>query len=366
MKLYRIRVLITAYIVVQLLPGQLTATNSQTESPFNDIQTPTQLTWSWLWNPYSNDLQDWQYLGGISGLTGGNEGNLFLIDSDNARVMNITLDCDLVTIIGQEGDGPGEFRHPTSLAFDSNNQLLWVHEVQSGLLSQFKRTANEFEFVDSFRNALFASPGFELEDSSSMWFRLRLLRQNVDDPIEAQRIHLVDVNGTKRLAFGQYEQSEYEDLSIEWSNSGAIKKIGDDTIAFVWAYRPRIEIWKNDGTLLKSRDINTEDLLNHEVVKQRAGQSNSFRPYFRHFSFLPTNHRMYLGLFVSGTGRYDIYGLDIETLALTEWYQFEIPDDPMLAIEASQMIAVLNNGQICFLTVAPFSSGILVLTPHYK
>ncbi len=56
----------------------------------------------------------------------GNDGNLYISDTGNYRVMVITPDGKFVRSIGVAGNGPGQFARPKGIALDKNNNLYVV------------------------------------------------------------------------------------------------------------------------------------------------------------------------------------------------------------------------------------------------
>lgn len=60
-------------------------------------------------------------------VTMGPNGQIFVAEYTNDRVMVFSGDGEFVRSIGRAGEGPGEFRHPTAMAWDGNDRL-WVAE----------------------------------------------------------------------------------------------------------------------------------------------------------------------------------------------------------------------------------------------
>jgi len=112
------------------------------------------LTYEYLWNPESPNIEEWQILGpgsgGVSGIIWGNPGDIFLIDGGKACVLWLTREGDLVQIIGRRGQGPGEFIKPVALAFDSTTEALWVADGNFRY-SRFSLKNDEYVYQDSFR-----------------------------------------------------------------------------------------------------------------------------------------------------------------------------------------------------------------------
>ncbi|MXW17661.1 MAG: 6-bladed beta-propeller, partial [Gemmatimonadetes bacterium] len=60
-------------------------------------------------------------------VTLGPNGRIFVAEYTNDRVMVFSGDGEFVRSIGRAGEGPGEFRHPTAMAWDGNDRL-WIAE----------------------------------------------------------------------------------------------------------------------------------------------------------------------------------------------------------------------------------------------
>lgn len=52
------------------------------------------------------------------------DGNLYIADSRNYRIVKFNADGELVGTFGEEGDGPGQFNFPHSLVVDTRGRLL--------------------------------------------------------------------------------------------------------------------------------------------------------------------------------------------------------------------------------------------------
>ena len=73
----------------------------------------TELKWEYLWDPIASDLDEWRYIGRWPcDIEWGESNEIFISDTQNARVLHITTGGDLINVIGQRGDGPASsWRH---------------------------------------------------------------------------------------------------------------------------------------------------------------------------------------------------------------------------------------------------------------
>lgn len=67
--------------------------------------------------------------GRVSGVAGDGAGRIYVSDRMASVVRTYASDGAFLQQIGREGDGPGEFRHPTDLLFDEGDRL-WVRDAR--------------------------------------------------------------------------------------------------------------------------------------------------------------------------------------------------------------------------------------------
>ena len=106
----------------------------QSDSPLTDI--PLQVRY--LWDPESSELADWQMLKEPRTIIEGPQGELFVADTGNRRVIRFTPSDGLIEIIGGPGQGPGEFSQPIDLSYSPADSVLWVGDRRSGRISIFR------------------------------------------------------------------------------------------------------------------------------------------------------------------------------------------------------------------------------------
>lgn len=84
------------------------------------------------------DGADWEIFGSISQVGFDAAGNLYVFDRDNFRVVVVSPEGELVRELGRQGDGPGEWRFPTTMTVlpdgrvavaDMGHRALLVHDV---------------------------------------------------------------------------------------------------------------------------------------------------------------------------------------------------------------------------------------------
>lgn len=82
--------------------------------------------------------------------TTNSQGNVFVLDNGNNRVIQLDATGKFVRQIGREGDGPGEFRQPTNISM-LNDQSFIVTEYRVGLnlISVFDKDGNFLRHIDA-------------------------------------------------------------------------------------------------------------------------------------------------------------------------------------------------------------------------
>ena len=352
------RFLLTVSAVVILI---LSACSGDSHS---DIE-PRQLQARWLWDPTSTDLEDWQIVGRQpADIIMGEEGELFISDSQNARIIRLTTEGELIEEIGGKGWGPGELQDPMDLSFDSTNQILWIAERGSrrGLISRFKASGEHYQFLDAIR-----SPAIQMFDQYKC-----LVHEGTDaywtsyfpyegDLSNETRIKLYGRDNELLKSFGRLWINEGEGFGSTWMNNGGfLLRVGLYKLAFIWMYKPEVEIWTTNGTLLVNQTLETREI-------QKDGTWLEHQPrrvdYFTASCWLPERDLLYVGFRTSDPDQFHIYGLFIQDLFIREWYQFNQPEDEEETFRFHHLAIEVIEGRIRFFSLDLNSSGVMVLDP---
>ncbi|MFC1530128.1 6-bladed beta-propeller [Gemmatimonadota bacterium] len=335
--------------------------SAQSALQYNDSDNPVQLTCTMLWDPNSPDLEDWQYFGrNVPGLIACESGELLIADRQNTRVIHFKTSGELIQVIGCEGEGPGEFREITGIAYDKTSKKLWIMQNRDAQLSIFRRTDSGFEFDSCKISMNFASSTLALEDSATFWTKVNYRTQRINDPAYADLIHLLDACGNRFRSFGSYWLDYGSEIQNDFqANRGMVVSTGQGLVAFVWEYRPRIEVWKSNGEMLVHREFETGDVARNQVRRVHPDFGEVTSAFFDDATCCNETGLLFIGFGVSGMMRYDIYGLDPETLSIEEWYQFHLPGEPLLAVD--YMVPSMENGQRLFYCLEGMTSGVMIL-----
>ena len=65
------------------------------------------------------------------------EGNIFVLDAGNRRVVKFDKQGRFIAEFGRKGQGPGEFRDPKSLAIHFQSNSVYVADTMNGRLERF-------------------------------------------------------------------------------------------------------------------------------------------------------------------------------------------------------------------------------------
>lgn len=84
-----------------------------------------------------------ELIAGLSDMTVGNDGRLYLLDARSSRVVGLEPRSGDTAVIGREGEGPGEFRRPVAVTVA--NDTVWVHDPGTGRLQAFNTSGDYLE-----------------------------------------------------------------------------------------------------------------------------------------------------------------------------------------------------------------------------
>ncbi|MFC1529150.1 6-bladed beta-propeller [Gemmatimonadota bacterium] len=350
---------------IACLPGLLSACSQ--EIPTEDSRDPIQLTWRYMWDPADQDLPEWQMLGRWpQDLVRGRDGELFLSDEQNTRVIHFTTDGELISIIGQQGSGPGEFNNPVDLAYDRERDRLWVGERGRSMLSRFRRDGDRFEFLDTFQARAFMidrTPALlTAADADEYWTNGWFFAR--DEELENSMLQRIGTDGEVVQHIGEPWQPE-------WVNRGMVSRINEcnismvenDRLALVWSHRPLIQIWNLDGTLAVERYFETPEIMRPGPGPSEDDGRQVFYMWFSWSEYCEETDLLYVGFSVMDKNRIDFYALDPSTLLIVEWYQLKTPDPDNNDFWPSRLVVKKTGNSVRFYCIAMLSSGVLIIEP---
>ena len=351
-------------LVAPFLVGLLFSCSSE---PTEDSRIPIQLSFRLMWDPADPNLPDWQILGGWpQDLIVGRKGDLLLSDEQNSRVIHFTTSGELISIIGRNGSGPGEFTNPVDLAYDHDRDRLWVGERGKSKISRFTRSGNRFEYLDSFqaralmidRSPALLTASEEDHYWTNGWFF-------GSEEIENSLIQLIRTDDEIVQDIGESWDPEWSSRGmISRINQGEIVQIGDDHIAFVWTNQPKIQIWNVDGTLQIERFFETPEILRPGPGPVERDGREVYYTWFNNAAYCADTGLLYVGFPVIDENRIDFYALDPTTLLIIEWYQMTTPEQDENSLWPSRLVVEEDGSSIRFYCIEMLNSGMLIIEPE--
>jgi len=214
-----------------------------------------ELTWQWLWNPESENPEEWQIFDQPSHMIMGIHNDLFICDQGACHIIRIRKDGSYVETIGREGGGPGEFRRPSYLAFNENTSTLLVTDYSSMRITLFQINESSSELIESHLSdnlGRLKVPSLILEDDHSIWtigyeLKPRIYHVAVDNSI-------ISRFGDPWLIDGQHP------LKVGLLNTGFVFDPGNGMIGYIWRSKPLVEIWTREGILNQEMPLNFPEM----------------------------------------------------------------------------------------------------------
>jgi hypothetical protein len=355
------RDLIPIILALPLLAILLCSCSSR---PTEDNRTPIQLTYRLMWDPADPDLPSWQTLGRWpQDLIAGRAGELFLSDEQNARVIHFTTDGELVSIIGREGSGPGEFSSPVDLAYDLQRDRLWVGERGYMKITRFTRQGDRFEYLDSFQARTFMidrSPSLQTASEEDCYWTNGWLFGT--EEIQNTLLQCIRIDGEIVRSMGEPWEPEWSTRGlVSRINECEIARIGDDRLACVWTNRPLVQIWSGDGEPLGERTFDTPEVLRPGPGPVEREGSEVFYLWFTDAAYCPDDGLLYVDFPVIDERRIDFYALDPNTLLIVGWYQMVLPESDEGSPWPSRLVVERDGTALRFYCIDRLNSTVMII-----
>ncbi len=230
------------------------------------------------------------------------DGNLYILDSGNHRVLKYSSESSFILRFGQSGQGPGDFQNPTSIEIDPQN-IVYVADPRNNRISVFtpkgkiSRTIQILNFqiqkIRYLSNSKFAIGGLH---STGRW---------ADEKKSLPKLMLIiDANGEiqKEIGFPHAYEKWIENF---WGNRYDFDIDLDGNFYLAFEHQNRIEkysskgelLWKADRTL--SFDENDPEHMFTFIIGGRDGSNRAIFPA-----------KMSQGIAIDGKGRSWVLGFN--------------------------------------------------------
>ncbi|UCH83637.1 MAG: 6-bladed beta-propeller [Candidatus Latescibacterota bacterium] len=224
-------------------------------SPASPMESPAASDLQELWQIGGDTDDEDEFFGVISQIQTDQSGNIYLLDSQLNQVKVFDPDGGFVRDIGREGEGPGEFRGPTSMFFtrDGNVAVLQLAPGKIVLLTPEGEPAGEHPLPvredggmiilvgGNYRGGNFVLAGAANAFSEGRFDQERYLASVAPDGKETARYH----SETRTIDFASpvLDDKVWDTFDRRWT-------IGTDGRVYACTSYDdyRIQIWKPDGT----------------------------------------------------------------------------------------------------------------------
>jgi hypothetical protein len=200
-------------------------------------------------------------------------GNIYILDTGNARVQVFNSGGKFIKTIGSKGQGPGEFNIPVNINIDRKDRII-IGDLRANLflilspegieLSRFK-IDNEKTGIISPRcrllnDTILVEGGFEQGTINMQSY------EKVKNTGYLSLLHISDFSGACRASFGEIDIKD-EKSEVLYSSNAAFDVSRDGYIWSVSRYDNKIEKWDANGKLqsVADRKIRYKDTgFNHD------------------------------------------------------------------------------------------------------
>ena len=330
--------------------------SSKTSDSVSDVT----LDWKWLWDPEVEELPDWQIFDQPTHLVRGTQDELFLADDGNSRVIRLSLEGELIEVIGKEGAGPGEFLRPTYLSIERTSGELYVIDSQAGRISRFKVDRNHSEFIESYTSKIpqqLSEPSLIVNEDLSVW---------TTGYASSPRIRQMDLSGETFHSFGEpWIIEDLQPLFVDLLNRGLLVDIGNGHLGYLWRTKALLEIWSEQGQLVRETELlfpEVQELMDLEKDSDPADLGREWVPFYFHWATsIPSQDVLFVGVSPSSLeAPFAFYELSIPDLTVIRRYSCsETPEIYRIV----SCIAEKTRTGYRFYALDRFNHGIAVLEP---
>lgn len=225
------------------------------------------------------------------------EGNIYVLDTGNARIQKFGPDGTYIATIGRKGQGPGEFIMPDEIAFDKDGNLVVSDMTQArihviiGGGREVRSIVVKGEMISSVRPL----PSGDFTGKAST-YSIPIPGQQAKTVNEMRLFRRIAADGRVAGSFGQLTDFG-EPVTNGMGNSAAFDIDTEGNIFVSFEVQNRIEKYAPDGTLVWRAD---RPLAYSTEVKKKGGIDSSGG---RFAMSAPEMNTCAVGIGVDGRGR---------------------------------------------------------------
>ncbi|MCP4727602.1 MAG: 6-bladed beta-propeller [bacterium] len=187
------------------------------------------------------------------------DGNLYILDSGNHRIQIFYPDGNYAGTIGEEGQGPGEFKYPCSLDIDENGSLYVSDQgnFRIQILDPGGRSLKTIRMSEGVGSIRILNPERIMLGSSG-----GVLGQIIGGSSAGDKtVRIIGRTGAVLNSIGP--KQEYNDLMMNRMGNAIHFTSGSDGAGYIsFAYQNRIEKYSPEGRLL----LQIERELNYDLT----------------------------------------------------------------------------------------------------
>jgi hypothetical protein len=178
------------------------------------------------------------------------EGNVYVLDTGNARIQKFGPDGKYLSTIGGKGQGPGEFMLPDGIDFDRNGNLVVADSAQSRikLVIDGGRDVKSVVLRDQSIRGIRSLRSGNYVVSTAV-FLGRTTKGEWQKPNEARLFKILSPDGSIMYEFGKLTDFG-EPLTNVVGNASALDVDARDAIYVSFIFQNRVEKYGPDGTLV--------------------------------------------------------------------------------------------------------------------
>ncbi|MFC1514008.1 6-bladed beta-propeller [candidate division KSB1 bacterium] len=199
-----------------------------------------------------------------SGFARDSQGNRFVMDSGNFRIVMFDRDWNFVRTIGREGEGPGEFTDSVhGLDVDGNDRLV----THNPLSRKVQFLSSEGKYIDGFSHAAARVFYYEYAILENGKIAAALITMPYLENYEEEGIvKFYDTEGKFLEKAGKIDPGE-EEIYFEVYNGIYMDAAKNNTVVVAYQYMNKIAKFSDNGSTLWTADRPLDYEIRHSVAE---------------------------------------------------------------------------------------------------